>query len=86
MISNMVISARLKTPPCLQMISESNANHVYEIKLFPAALIRKCSPAHVAVFHNGRVILTGVKTVDTCKEIFSLLPSYLCELCCGNAC
>lgn len=85
-ISNMVISARLKTPPCLQMISESNANHAYEIELFPAALIRKWSPAHVAVFHNGKVILTGVKTVDACKEIFSLLPSYLCELCCGNEC
>ena len=76
-ISNLVISAQLKMTQCLQKIVESNANHVYEVELFPAALISKWCPAHVAVFHNGKVILTGVKTVTSCKEIFSLLLSYL---------
>lgn len=83
-ISNMVISAQLKKAPCLQMITESNASYVYEIELFPAALIRKWSPAHVAVFHNGKIILTGVKTVEACKEIFSLLPSYLRQVTCNE--
>jgi len=65
----------------LQIITtNSNANLFYEIELFPAALIRKWYPAHIAVFHNGKVILTGVKTVDACKEIFSHLLSYLQEL------
>ena len=79
-ISNMVISAQLKMTLCLRKIAQSNANLFYEIELFPAALIRKWHPAHVAVFHNGKVILTGVKTVDACKEIFSHLLSYLQEL------
>ena len=59
---------------------QSNANLMYEIEPFPAALISKWHPAHVAVFHNGKVIITGVKTVDSCKEIISLLLSYLNDL------
>ena len=79
-ISNIVISAQLKMPPCLRNMTWSNANLSYEIELFPAALIRKWHPAHIAVFHNGKVIVTGVKTVNACKEIFSLLLSYLRNL------
>ena len=78
-ILNLVISAQLKMSLCLQKIVQSNANHIYEVELFPAALISKWHPAHVAVFHNGKVILTGVKSVTACKEIFSLLLSYLNE-------
>ena len=79
-ISNMVISAQLKMNLSLRQIAQSNANLFYEIELFPAALIRKWHPAHIAVFHNGKVILTGVKTLDGCKAIFSHLLSYLHEL------
>lgn len=76
-ISNMVIHAQLKMNLCLQKIAQSNASLFYEIELFPAALIRQWSPAHVAVFHNGKVILTGVKTVAACKDIFSQLLTFL---------
>ena len=79
-ISNLVISAQLKMTHCLQKILQSNANLMYEVELFPAALISKWHPAHVAVFHNGKVIITGVKTVSRCKEIFSLLLSYLNDM------
>ena len=78
--TNVVISAQLKLIPQLQKIASSNRNIFYEIELFPAALIRKWHPAHVAVFHNGKVILTGVKSLEVCKEIFTLLISYLQEL------
>ena len=81
-ISNLVISAQLKIPLCLRKIVQSNANLTYEIELFPAALISKWHPAHVAVFHNGKVIVTGVKTATACKEIFSMLLSYLNDLRC----
>ena len=61
-ISNLVMSARLKKRPCLSMIHHSNARVFYEIELFPAALITRWKPAHVALFHNGHVIVTGIKT------------------------
>lgn len=77
-ILNLVISAQLKMSLCLQKIVQSSANHIYEVELFPVALISKCHPAHV-VFHNGKVILINVKTMTACKEIFSLLLSYLNE-------
>ena len=79
-ITNMVIHAQLKMKLCLRKIAQSNANLFYETELFPAALIHKWHPAHVAVFHNGKVILTGVKTVSACKDILSLLLTYLHEL------
>ena len=71
-ILNLVISAQLKMSLCLQKIVQSSANHIYEVELFPVALISKCHPAHV-VFHNGKVILINVKTMTACKEIFSFL-------------
>ena len=48
-IWNLVISAQLKMSLCLQKIVQSNANHIYEVELFPAGLISKWHPAHVAV-------------------------------------
>ena len=78
-ISNIVISAQLNKNPCLRKLAHSNNHIFYEIELFPAALIRKWRPAHVAVFHNGKVIVTGVKSMSECETIFSQLLSYLHE-------
>lgn len=80
LISNIVVRAQLKNPLHLQKITQSNGNVFYEIELFPAVLIRKWHPAHIALFHNGKLILTGIKSVDTCQEIFSHLLDYLREL------
>lgn len=76
-ISNMVISAQLKTKKemCLKKIACSDAELFYEIEIFPAALISKWAPAHVAMFHNGKVIITGVKSMDDCNRVLSLLES-----------
>lgn len=46
------------------MIRESNAQMFYEIELFPAVLINEWEPAHVALFHNGYVVVTGIKSVQ----------------------
>ena len=56
------MSAQLKKRPCLSKIAHSNASLFYEVELFPAALITRWKPAHVALFHNGHVIVTGIKT------------------------
>ena len=75
-ITNIVISAQL-TKKKLFLRNMNDVNVFYETGLFPAALIHKWHPAHVAVFHNGKVILTGVKTVKKCHEIFTSLIHFL---------
>ena len=75
-ITNIVISAQL-TKKKLVLRNMNDVNVFYETELFPAALIDKWYPAHVAVFHNGKVILTGVKTVKKCHEIFTSLIDFL---------
>ena len=62
--SNVVMSAQLMKKPCLSKIQCSNAHVFYEIEVFPAILIRKWEPAHVALFHNGHVIVTGIKSLE----------------------
>lgn len=61
-ISNLVMSARLKRRPCLSRIPYSNAHVFYEVEVFPAAMITTWKPAHVAIFHNGHVVVTGIKS------------------------
>ena len=65
-VSNMVVSTQLKRKLCLRKIAMSDANLLHEIELFPAALIRKWHPVHIALFHNGKVIFSGFKV---CKAI-----------------
>ena len=60
-ITNMVASLQLPSVINLQNISHSNRDVSYEVELFPAALIRKWHPVHVALFHNGKMIVTGEK-------------------------
>ena len=76
-ISNIVIHARLKMVNSLTEIAHSNENLSFDIELFPAALIRQWEPAHVAVFHNGKIIITGLKTVSRCREILISLEEFL---------
>lgn len=76
-IANIVVCASLEKKCCLRQIVHSNSYHFYEIEIFPAALIHKWSPAHVALFHNGKVIITGVKSIPECEKIMSYLSDYL---------
>ena len=79
-IANLVIHAQLKKDLCLKNISQTDASLFYEIEIFPAALIRKWAPAHIAVFHNGKLILTGVKSLSACNDLLSAIEKYLCSL------
>lgn len=54
-----------------------NSNFSYEPELFPAALISKWNPAHVTLFPNGKVMLTGVKSIKEASKIIDKLHSFL---------
>ena len=71
------MSAQLKTKPNLLKIQHSNAHVFYEIELFPAVLIRSWEPAHVALFHNGHVIVTGIKSREEGYHVLHLLLQML---------
>ena len=74
-VRNIVVSTQLMKRPSLPLTSNNNV--FYETELFPAALIRKWAPAHVAVFHNGKVIVTGIKTLDAFYDIMHALLDFL---------
>ena len=76
-ILNMVVGTNLLRTVPLRNIPSSDKHVFYEVELFPAALIRKWHPAHIAVFHNGKVIITGVKTIPVLSDIVSHLEVYI---------
>ena len=71
-VSKEVVSVRQ-----LRKIATSDINLFHETELFPAALIRKWHPVHIALFHNGKVVLTGLKSVEHFYEAISTLTSFL---------
>ena len=78
-IVNLVVSLQLPSNINLKSISHSNHELSYEMELFPAALIRKWHPAHVAVFHNGKVIVTGIKSMNVVDDILKSVMSFFSE-------
>ena len=78
-IANMVASLKLTFPINLRNISHSNRDLSYEVELFPAALIRKWHPVHVASFHNGKVIVTGIKNLSMLNEIIENIQNFFSE-------
>lgn len=55
----------------------SNAHYFYEAELFPAALIRRWAPAHIALFPSGSLLCTGIKDWCTFHQVIHDLSSYL---------
>ena len=76
-VSNLVMSAQLKKNLYLRKIALTDSDVFHEIELFPAALIQKWHPIHIALFHTGKVILTGLKSVNQFYEIMSTLHDFL---------
>ena len=76
-VSNLVMSVQLKKPIALHRIKSTNADVFYEIEIFPASLIQKWLPVHVAVFNTGRVIFTGLKSIEHFYSLLSTLISFL---------
>lgn len=73
----MVISTQLSERVTFSNIHASNHDMCYEPELFPAALISHWLPVHVAIFHNGRVIITGLKSEQQADVILDSLIDYV---------
>ena len=51
----------------------SSHNLIYEVELFPAAQLTNWHPYHVHVFHNGKIVITGIKDISD-------VPPLICDL------
>lgn len=76
-VTNLVMSVQLKTALCLHRIKSTKADVFYEVEIFPASLIDKWHPVHVAAFNTGRIILTGLKSFDHFYNVLSDLTAFL---------
>ena len=76
-VSNLVISVQLKKALRLRKNALTDCDFFHETELFPAALIRKWHPVHIAAFHNGRIIFTGLKSLEELNSMLPTLISYL---------
>jgi TATA-box binding protein (TBP) (component of TFIID and TFIIIB) len=57
---------------------ECISHPVYEVELFPALLVtRKDTNTKASIFHSGRVILTGCKTMTAGQEMYDILKGLL---------
>ena len=78
-LKNMVVSAQLSRNVSFRNIKTGNKTIQYDGETFPAALITKWRPAHVSVFRNGKVVITGLKTQSHTYFILNSLLDYLTE-------
>lgn len=76
-VDNIVISTQLNKNITFANIHASNHDLCYEPEIFPAALISHWLPVHVAVFHNGKVIITGLKSEKQADDILDSIFDYL---------
>ena len=76
-LKNLVVSARLNAPVPLHRLKRSSSTLSYEPELFPAMLLRRYHPVHIAVFHTGRCIITGLHSVEQGQHIVHKLTKYL---------
>ena len=76
-LRNLVVCAQLPKTVALHRQPHSSATATYEPELFPALLLRRYHHVHVAVFHTGRCVLTGLRSVDQARNIVASLSEYL---------
>ena len=74
-VSNLVISSHLNEH--ISLATSSNHELSYEPELFPAMLISRWLPVHVAVFHTGKVIITGLKSETQVSPMLDAVIDYL---------
>ena len=74
-VSNLVISTHVNER--ISLAQCSNHELTYEPELFPAMLINRWLPVHVAVFHTGKVIITGLKSETQVCPMLDKITDYL---------
>ena len=55
----------------------SNKHVTYEVEIFPAAQMTFWHNVHVHVFHNGKMIITGIKDISHVSNIVHDVLDYL---------
>ena len=55
----------------------SNKNVTYEIELFPAVQMSFWQSIHVHVFHNGKLVITGIRNLCSIPKIVNEVFTYL---------
>ena len=78
-LMNLVVSVRLRKAIPLHRLKLSSSTLCYEPELFPAILMRLHHPIHIAVFHTGRCIITGLRSVEQGQRIVNELIEFLCQ-------
>lgn len=76
-VVNLVISTHLSESITFAHITCSNHELCYEPELFPALFINRWLPVHVAIFHNGKVIITGLKSETQVSPMLDSITDYL---------
>ena len=76
---NLVMSVQLTKGLRLHKIQLTDFNFFHEVELFPAALIRAFYPVHIAAFHTGKLIFTGLKSVEQFNKILPVVIFHLEE-------
>ena len=76
-MSNIVASIDLHCHLQLSNIATSNSCMTFEPEIFPALLIDALYPIHVAAFHNGKIILTGLKSESHIPMVINKLIFFL---------
>ena len=74
-MNNLVISCDLRKR--IALARYSNHELSYEPELFPAMLINRWLPVHVAIFHSGKVIMTGLKSETQVCPMLDTVTDYL---------
>ena len=76
-ISNIVASIDLHCNLRLSKVTASDSCMTFEPEIFPALLIDLLHPIHIAAFHNGKVILTGLKSESHIPIVIDKLTHFL---------
>ena len=76
-LKNLVVSVQLEKMIPLHRLKHSSSKCSYEPELFPAALISRYHPVHIATFHTGQCVITGLKSIKQAQRIVRKLSSYL---------
>ena len=76
-LKNMVVIAQLESAVSLAKIATTDYQVFCELELFPAVLIRKWHPAHVALFRNGKVVITGIQNEQSLVHLLQSLSTFL---------
>ena len=58
----------------------SNQNVTYEVELFPAAQMSLWRNVHVHLFHNGKMIITGITDVSQVSLVVNDVVTYFNKL------